>query len=214
VSIEAINWALNDAPNVPPHLVSTLFGLANHAHADGRNAYISVPTLAKYTRKSDRGAQKCLRELLELGLIELGDQRIVEHYRADKRPTVYNLCMRGVNHSSSRDSSGVNCGTERGEPQFASGVNHSSPKPHREPKEEPHNSPAPSSLARSSLTPQSPSAQPRGRHLDQSSTLDDIEASLGHVDSTEAGLAQAMFEQGSHPRFIYNTISKQRQAAS
>lgn len=72
---------------------------------------------------------------------------------------------------------------------------------------------APSSLAPSSLTTQS---RPRGgadAPLDQDSTVDDIEQALGKLDASEAGRAQGMLEQGKHPRFVYNTLKRQREAA-
>jgi hypothetical protein len=50
--------------------------------------------------------------------------------------------------------------------------------------------------------------------LDQDSTVDDIEQALGKLDASEAGRAQGMLEQGKHPRFIYNTLKRQREAAA
>jgi hypothetical protein len=49
--------------------------------------------------------------------------------------------------------------------------------------------------------------------LDQDSTVDDIEQALGKLDASEAGRAQGMLEQGKHPRFVYNTLKRQREAA-
>lgn len=104
MSIEAIAWVLNDAPIPQPTpagtpnsstLAMVLLGLANHAGRDGTDAYPSVRTLARYARLSDRQVQRCLRSLLEYGLIEPGDQRIVEAKIEDplRRPVVYNLAM-------------------------------------------------------------------------------------------------------------------------
>ena len=39
MSLEAIAWAITDAPDVPPECVSLLVGLANHADSRGRGAY-------------------------------------------------------------------------------------------------------------------------------------------------------------------------------
>src|SRR5512139_3673275 len=89
VSVEAISWVLNGAPDVPSQLVSTLIGIANHATPDGRNAYPSQARLAKYTRKSERQVRRDLGELVKRGLIRKGDQRIVEHLPQDRRPVVY-----------------------------------------------------------------------------------------------------------------------------
>lgn len=93
MSIEAINWVLNDAPDVPPQVVSTLIGIANHATPDGRNAYPSQSTLAAYSRKSERQVRRDIAELLKRGLVRRGDQRLVEHLPQDRRPVVYDLVM-------------------------------------------------------------------------------------------------------------------------
>lgn len=92
MSIEAINWALNDAPGVPASLVAVLIGLANHARPDGTGAFPSQGTLAEYARKSDRAVRNDLKELMRLKLIVVSkDQRQAMHIRADVRPVVYDL---------------------------------------------------------------------------------------------------------------------------
>ncbi|MGH8881053.1 MAG: helix-turn-helix domain-containing protein, partial [Stackebrandtia sp.] len=93
MSVEAITWALRDAPDVPPHLVSTLFGLANHADPNGKGAFPGLARLASYTRKEQRVVRKDLTALLKLGLIRKGDQRLISHIRPDKRPVVYDLAI-------------------------------------------------------------------------------------------------------------------------
>lgn len=94
MSVEAIKWALNDAPDVPPQLVSVLVGLANHAGSDGRGAFASQATLARYARKSDRAVRNDLKELLRLGLIRVSEnQGAAAHIRADLRPVVYDLAL-------------------------------------------------------------------------------------------------------------------------
>jgi hypothetical protein len=140
MSVEAITWVLNGALGVKPHFVSTLLGLANHAGPDGRGAYPSQAKLAVYTRKSVRAVRKDLAEMERAGLIRRGDQRLVEHLPPDRRPVVYDLVMisgndqDGRNHSSPRNQgSARNSSTERGEPQFRTGGNHSSAKPSFEP---------------------------------------------------------------------------------
>jgi len=93
VSFEATKWVLESAPNLPPHLVSTLVALAWHADKNGANAYPSQATLAKYTRKSERAVRNDLAQLLKLGLIRRGDQSAVAHIAADARPAVYDVVM-------------------------------------------------------------------------------------------------------------------------
>jgi len=85
MSIEAIAWALNDAP-IPRSkrnastLAIVLVGLANHADPQGRNAFPAISTLVGYTRLSERSVQYALRELEELGLISTSDPEIVKAY--------------------------------------------------------------------------------------------------------------------------------------
>jgi helix-turn-helix protein len=93
VSIEALSWALRDAEEVPAHCVGVLVGLANHASADGRGAYPSQRLLASYARKTTRQVRSDLRKLEEIGLIRAGDQRLVEHIPADRRPQVWDLAL-------------------------------------------------------------------------------------------------------------------------
>lgn len=120
-------WALEDAPGVPAPLVSVLVGLANHADRDGRGAHPHIDTLAKYTRKSHRQVQRDLEKLAALGLIRLGDQRLVAHIRQDRRPVVWDLAM-----AAERDSGGEGDTPERGDthdtPSPESGMSPMSPR--------------------------------------------------------------------------------------
>lgn len=93
MSLEATVWALKFAPPMPPQLLGTLIGLAEHADARGRGAYPSVPTLAAYACKSERSVQRDVKALLGLELIRPGDQRLAAHLPADKRPEVYDLAL-------------------------------------------------------------------------------------------------------------------------
>lgn len=91
---KAIEWVLDEVPNVPPNLVSTLVGLARHAQDDGTGAGPGVETLMGYTRKSKRQVKYDLDKLRELNLIKVSkDQSRVAHIRADRRPVVYELAM-------------------------------------------------------------------------------------------------------------------------
>jgi hypothetical protein len=109
MSIEAISWALNEAP-IPTDrrdassLAMVLVGLANHADPDGRNAFPSNATLTRYTRLSERSVRNILRELTSLKLIHPSDPGIVAAYisRADRRPNGYdlNLSLTSVDNST------------------------------------------------------------------------------------------------------------------
>ncbi|MDH6283251.1 helix-turn-helix domain-containing protein [Prescottella agglutinans] len=140
MSIEAIAWVLEraDIPSpsptgIPsaPSLSMVLLGLANHADRRGEDAYPSVRTLSRYARISERQVQRCLSALLELGLIERGNQRIVEAKieREDRRPVVYNLLIeRGVSSSPRPQKPQIERGdnssprSERGDKSAPNGV--------------------------------------------------------------------------------------------
>lgn len=93
MSNEAMTWALRDAPDVPSHAVAVLIGLANHANELGQGAFPSQKLLGKYARKLERQVRKDLSALEEMGLIRRGDQRLVAHIPADRRPIVWDLAM-------------------------------------------------------------------------------------------------------------------------
>lgn len=94
MTVQAMAWVLDDAPDLPTHLFATLMGLANHAQKDGTAAYPSQATLAKYARKSERAVRNDLTELERLGLIRRGDQAAVSaNVPVDKRPIVWDLAM-------------------------------------------------------------------------------------------------------------------------
>ncbi|AYN56861.1 helix-turn-helix DNA binding domain protein [Arthrobacter phage Andrew] len=97
MSLQAMVWALKTAPVPDPIAHLVLIGLADHANDDGTAARPSVGVLAEYARCSPRSVQNKLRDLEACGLIWKGDQRSVEHLRADRRPVVYDLNIRGVN---------------------------------------------------------------------------------------------------------------------
>jgi len=91
-----MKWVMEIAPAFPPHLFSTLTGLAWHADTKGRGSYPSVARLAAYGCKAPRSVQRDLRELEELKMIRLGNQSLAEHIPADRRPPVYDLAVERV----------------------------------------------------------------------------------------------------------------------
>lgn len=102
MSMQAMVWALEQAPDVPAQALGVLMGLANHADEHGRGAYAGQELLAEYARKSDRQARTDLARLEDAGLIRRGDQSLVAHLRADKRPVVWDLAMERVKDKSDR----------------------------------------------------------------------------------------------------------------
>lgn len=140
MSIEATAWALN-VETVPDSTARViLLGLANHAGRDGSAAWPSVATLAAYAVCSDRTVQRKLRDLEARGLLRRGDQRLVNHLPADRRPTVYDLPIGAtICHPVTED--GVTPVTERGDTTGRHGVTPMSPKPsmnHPEPSNPPN----------------------------------------------------------------------------
>lgn len=97
MSLEAMVWALKNAPvtDAQEHLV--LIGLADHAGGNGAGAWPSKATLAEYARCSIRTVGNKLKRMESAGIIRRGDQRMVAHIRGDRRPIVYDLNLHGVN---------------------------------------------------------------------------------------------------------------------
>lgn len=93
MSLEAMKWVLDEAPDVPPHLVGTLLALANGAHGDGTRSLQSVPTLCWYTRKTERAVQNDIKALLDAQLIRLGNQAASLYLPVNVRPIVYDLAL-------------------------------------------------------------------------------------------------------------------------
>jgi hypothetical protein len=96
MSIEAMVWALKKAPVSEPVEALILVGLADHAHEDGTVAYAAQSTLATYARTSVRTVQRKLARLEGAGLIKRGDQQMVDHLPANRRPIVWDLNLHVV----------------------------------------------------------------------------------------------------------------------
>lgn len=133
-----MSWVLNNSPVRGTDKI-ILLGLANHADADGHNAYPSVARLARYANVSDRAVQQSLRNLENGG-------HIYRHFneggsaqqRADRRPNKYTVRMtNGVKESSPREDDGVKFDALRGEEQRTNGVKPTSPETSLEPSIEP-----------------------------------------------------------------------------
>lgn len=140
MSIEATAWALRVEGVPDPAARVVLIGLANHAGADGTAAWPSVATLAAYAVCSERTVQRKLRDLEALGLLRRGDQELLRHLPADRRPTVYDLPI-GVTACRPAPENGVTPVTERGDTAGTDGVTPVSPKPsmnHPEPSNPPN----------------------------------------------------------------------------
>ncbi len=68
MSVQALAWVLEHAEaRLGARLV--LIALANHAHDDGSNAFMSQETIAAEARLTDRQVRRCLKELEASGEI-------------------------------------------------------------------------------------------------------------------------------------------------
>lgn len=135
MSIEAVAWALNDAPVKDASALLVLIGLANHAARDGKGSYPSRETLATYARCSVRTVAVKLRVLEEAGVIVRGDQAHVAHLRGDRRPVVYDLNydVQILHPVGSGYENDVQTEVERGEAGGNNDVQVSAHKPSLEP---------------------------------------------------------------------------------
>lgn len=139
MSIEAVAWALNDAPVKDASALLVLIGLANHAARDGHGAYPSRETLSHYARCSVRTVSVKLKVLEEAGVIERGDQELVSHLRGDRRPVVYDLKydVQILHPVGSGYEDDVQTEVSRGEAGGNHDVQVSAHKPSIEPKDKP-----------------------------------------------------------------------------
>lgn len=125
MSVEAITWALNDAPvdNSLDELV--LIGLANHAHPDGSAAFPSQATLARYARCTERTVRTALARLLDAGVIVHGNPHVVAAYisRPDRRPACYDLVLTRTRHdrNGTHDAAGGTPDPDGGNPTTPTG---------------------------------------------------------------------------------------------
>ena len=92
MSLEAINRVLGAKTGGGNRKV-VLLSYANHAHGNGRHAWPSIKTVAAAAEVSVRTAHRIVADLVRDGWLRPGDQQIVDHIRADRRPVVYDLAM-------------------------------------------------------------------------------------------------------------------------
>ena len=106
MSLRAITWALEEAPVQDPTALLVLIALADRASSDGTKAYPSQKWIAERARSSDRTVRRKLNELEEAGVIARGDQELVSHYVADRRPVVWDICYEITAGQSDRPDTG------------------------------------------------------------------------------------------------------------
>ncbi|MFJ1708717.1 hypothetical protein [Kitasatospora sp. NPDC088346] len=94
MSLEPMVWALSgDAPVADVNEYAILGCMAETADRDGCGTWQSKETIAHRVKVSEETVKRCWRNLLRRGLIAKGDQSLVKHYRADRRPVVYDLLI-------------------------------------------------------------------------------------------------------------------------
>lgn len=97
MSLKVITWVLYEAPVTQQSHLLVLLALADRAHDDGTAAYPSREWIGERARCSVRSVASHLRALEDAGLIRKGDQDLVSHFRADRRPVVYDVVMTAGN---------------------------------------------------------------------------------------------------------------------
>lgn len=125
-------WALEQ--DVEPMAKLVLLVLADQADSKGRGAYPAVGTVATTVPCDRATVQRRLRDLEQAGLLRQGDQELVAHYRADRRPKVYDLVLDGA--AQSGPVAGPRGRTDRGH-GAADGAAPVRPNP-RETQRQPH----------------------------------------------------------------------------
>ncbi len=92
MSVRAVSWAIDQAPvggNTTARMI--LVSLADKADEYGRDAYKYVSAIADSIRKSDSTVSRTLAWMEEIGVIERGNQHLVDSYPWYARPVVYDL---------------------------------------------------------------------------------------------------------------------------
>ena len=94
MSLEAMIWVLSgDAPVADVNEFAVLGAMADQADSDGCATWLAKETIAERVHVSEETVKRCWRNLLKRRLIGKGDQSLVRHYRADRRPVVYDLLI-------------------------------------------------------------------------------------------------------------------------
>lgn len=87
-------WVLSgDAPVADVNEYAVLGAMADKADPDGCGSWLAKETIAARVHISEETVKRCWRNMLRRGLIAKGDQNLVRHYRADRRPVVYDLLI-------------------------------------------------------------------------------------------------------------------------
>lgn len=94
MSLQAMLWALNDAPWESATEALVLISLADYAgsvDSPWTNSCPSHKTIAEAAQVTTRTVRRCLNDLESRGVITRGDQSVTSGFRKDRRPVVWNL---------------------------------------------------------------------------------------------------------------------------
>lgn len=93
MSSTALGWALDArrSGTMGAEQRIVLLALADYADDLGQRAFPSVARLTVRLGMSERAVRRALASLEDAGIIRRGDQQHVAHYRADRRPVVWEL---------------------------------------------------------------------------------------------------------------------------
>lgn len=115
MSVNAVSWAIDRAPVPGNRCVARmiLVHLADKADAEGRDTWKYVSAIADAIGVDDSTIHRNLAWLEEHGLIERGDQRLVDDYPDYARPVVWNLRLDQVRTPSDRETKKRRAGRPR-----------------------------------------------------------------------------------------------------
>lgn len=98
MSLKAMLWVMEEAPVENQGELVVLYALADRADDRGCGAFPSQEWIATRARCSVRTVRRKLQALEESRVIRRGDQDLVSHYRADRRPTVWDINIHDRTH--------------------------------------------------------------------------------------------------------------------
>lgn len=91
MSLRAMLWAMDEAPVESATERLILIYLADYASDDGTGIFPAMQKIADRSGFSRSTVKRTVKRLADRGVLAPGDERLVGHYREDKRPNVWNL---------------------------------------------------------------------------------------------------------------------------
>lgn len=93
MSLRAMLWALDEAPCESSAERLILVYLADYADDAGRGVFPALQTVADRAGMSRSTVKRHVQGMASRGLLAPGDDRLVSHYRPDRRPKVWDLSL-------------------------------------------------------------------------------------------------------------------------